>query len=181
MKVFKSYNKVIVSFLYFLIFTFSTSTIIWMFVHRPRILVISSILFALFFAIIFELQKPKMAISLNNRLFPNDKGTIFFYDEGRSYDFAESFLIINSKSIIICTCYSQGQRLFNRLIKKQTMLDILLHANIIYIKLIEDTNDIIIHDATRETIIEKFDYLSQFEDALLVNGYVKTNNTYKKN
>ena len=150
-----------------------------MFVPRPKILIIFSLILALVAAILFELQKPKIAKSLSIRLFPNLNGSIFFYDEGRSYDFGESFLIINSKSIIICTCYSIGMKAFNKLINKPTMLEILLHPNILYIKIIPDSNDIIIHDTLRETIIEKFDYPNQFEDELLLNGYVKSNNTFK--
>ena len=176
MKVYKSFNKIIVTF----IFLISGSSLIWLCLFflapRPFISAITTICLALLGAIGLEYQKPKIAKNLEERLFPGSRGSIFFFDNGKSFDFFESFLILNDKSIIVCTCYNLGQKAFNKLIKKETKLEILLHPNVLYVKIVN--NDIILHSNNRETIIKDFDYIPQFEEKLLAVGYTRSNSTY---
>ncbi len=177
MKVYRSYNKLIITFLVFFALSMSTSLVIRSIVPLPFIVVLSSLIFISTFVIFFEIQKAKVAKSLAIRLFPTEKNTIFIYDNGLTFDFYENLLIVNKQALIICTCHNLAQRKWNKLLKKESILQVILHKNVSSIK-VEGENMININHLNQHYTIKHFKYLIELENLLMVNNYEKIDNSY---
>lgn len=178
MKIFRSYNKFIYTFL--IIYLLSTFPLLIGFGILPfsAISIFSSFLIVLLVTIIFEVQKSKVAKSLAVRLFPSEKNTIFLYDNGVRLDVFENILILNKQAFVICTFHNLAQRKWNTILKKDSILEIIMYKNINSIKLNYDSKKIVIHFLNRKYEIKCFNYIKEFEALLVQNNYEKMGNEY---
>ncbi len=118
----------------------------------------SNIIFLTIFAIIFEVQKSNMARRLADFL-SNDKGLdIFIFNNGKSFDPFENFLIVDNSNIYICSYYLPIQQKLNFLINKK--LELIKIA-------FSDIQEYIIQDNNIELITK--DYKHTFQNIPNVN------------
>lgn len=178
MKIFRSYNKFIYTFLILYLFSSFPLLFILSILSFSGTLIIASSLLVLIVTIIFEVQKSKVAKSLALRLFPTEINTIFLYDNGVSLDFFENILILNRQAIVICTFHNLALRKWNTILKKDSILEIILHKNINSIKLNSTSKKIVIQFLNRKYEINSFNYLKEFETLLVQYNYEEMGSEY---